>query len=288
MTTTAIGKDRRADDAAVPSEWGSERLDLEAYLGRLGYEGDRAPTPEALRALHRAHIAAIPFENIDIVLGRGIRLDLDSLQDKLVRQPRGGYCYEHNLLFGAALERLGYPVTRLVARVRPSGAGSRTHMLLRVEAGGRPWLADVGFGGGVLEPIPLAAGTVARQGGWTYRLDSGDDGVWLLNSLRPDGPADLYSFTVEPQRPIDYEVINYYTATHPNSPFTGRSVAMRNEEEAHYTLVDRNLSTRHPGGTVSERELVEDELAGVLRGTFGVVLSPNELAKLRRDAEERR
>lgn len=262
------------------SEWSIEKLDLDAYLSRLGYAGDLAPTAQTLRTLHRAHLSAIPFENLDIVLGRSIQLDIDSLQDKLVRSRRGGYCYEHNLLFGAVLERLGYTVSRLVARVRPDGTGPRTHMLLRVDVDGHAWLADVGFGGGVLEPIPLEAATTSQQGGWTYDLHRQDGGTWLLRSIRPDGPANLYSFTLEPHRPADYELINYYTSTHPNSPFTGRAMAMRVEEEIHYTLVDRELTIRRPEGAVEQRELAGAELGRVLMDTFGLILSAQELATL--------
>jgi N-hydroxyarylamine O-acetyltransferase len=133
----------------MTGEWDIDRLDLEAYLRRVGFAGDTAPTVQTLAALHRAHVAAVPFENVDIVLGRGVSVELDSVQAKLVDRGRGGYCYEHGLLFGAALERLGYTVDRLLARVggeeqRPPRA--RTHMTLVVRADGVRWLADVGSG----------------------------------------------------------------------------------------------------------------------------------------------
>jgi N-hydroxyarylamine O-acetyltransferase len=101
------------------NDWEIDRLDLDAYLARIGFGGAPAADVDTLRALHRAHHAAIPFENVDIVLGRRLEVDLDSVQDKLVRRPRGGYCFEHNLLFAAVLERLGYAVTRLAARRAP-------------------------------------------------------------------------------------------------------------------------------------------------------------------------
>src|SRR5262245_30890771 len=133
-------------------------LDLDAYLARIGYTGDLTPTLKTLRGLHLAHATHIPFENLDILLGRSIELDLASLQSKLVARRRGGYCFEQNTLFAAALETVGFPVTRLGARVlmgtdhiRP-----RTHMLLGVTADGAEWLADVGFGGeGLIWPILL-------------------------------------------------------------------------------------------------------------------------------------
>src|ERR1700756_4948956 len=93
-------------------------MDLKAYSARIGYTGAFAPTAETLAELHLAHATHIPFENADILLGRPIRLDQESLQAKLVAQRRGGYCFEQNLLFAAALEELGFRVTRLAARVR--------------------------------------------------------------------------------------------------------------------------------------------------------------------------
>src|ERR1700732_3402975 len=148
-------------------------IDLNAYLGRVGYTGDRRPTASMLRELHLAHATHIPFENLDILLGRPIQLDLESLQAKLVHGKRGGYCFEQNLLFAAALEGLGFSVTRLAARVRLGRAQllPRTHMLLKVDVDGGPWLADVGFGGeGLLLPVPMSPGDVSRQDCWTYRV----------------------------------------------------------------------------------------------------------------------
>src|SRR3954471_2052207 len=148
-------------------------LDLGAYLERVGYSGDLVPGEAVLEALHLAHATHIPFENLDILLGRPVLLDLESLQAKLVRGQRGGYCFEQNTLFAAALEELGFSVTRLAARVRSGASGPRprTHMLLRVDVEGWPWLADVGFGGdGLLLPVPLVAGRVAHQYAWAFRV----------------------------------------------------------------------------------------------------------------------
>jgi len=160
-------------------------LDLDAYLRRGGYSGARDPTAAVLEALHRAHAAAIPFENLDILLGRPIRLDLESLQEKLVRSRRGGYCFEQNLLFASVLEALGFRVTRLAARVRyrTSLILPRTHMTLLVDVEGAGRLADVGFGAeGLLAPVPFG-GAEARQGAWTYRI--AEEGRYrVLQSLR--------------------------------------------------------------------------------------------------------
>jgi N-hydroxyarylamine O-acetyltransferase len=262
------------------NDWEIDRLDLDAYLARIGFGGAPAADVDTLRALHRAHHAAIPFENVDIVLGRRLEVDLDSVQDKLVRRPRGGYCFEHNLLFAAVLERLGYAVTRLAARIRPSGAGARTHMLLRVVVDGDPWLADVGFGASLLEPLPLRAGSVT-QGGWRYRLCATDAGRWLLEGGEPDGWSDLYEFTLEPQRPVDYVVYNHYTSTHPHSPFVRQVVALRTEPHVRYALRGTQLTITRPDGTADSVGVDVDDLPGLLADRFGVGLDPDEQAALR-------
>src|SRR5262249_26883142 len=126
-------------------------FDLDAYLARIGYAGPRAPTAEGLHDVHAAHALAIPFENLDILLGRGVSLDPARLAAKLVDARRGGYCFEHNSLIAAALRELGFIVEILGARVRMGpprpNLPPRTHCLLRVTIDGAPWLADVGFGG---------------------------------------------------------------------------------------------------------------------------------------------
>lgn len=272
--------------AAPAGEWEIDRLDLDAYLERIDYTGALAADAGTLRDLHRAHAAAIPFENLDIVLGRTIELDLDSVQDKLVRRPRGGYCFEHNTLFAAVLERLGYTVTRLSGRVNPSRPGPRTHMLLRVAVGGSPWLADVGFGASLLEPLPLHPAT-ATQGGRRYRLVAAGSDAWLLEADEPDGWSDLYAFTLEPQRPIDYEVYNHYTATHPRSPFVGQVVALRTEPDVRYALRGTQLTTTRPDGAAEERQIDVDDLPDLLAERFGIGLGAEEAAGLRRASVNR-
>jgi N-hydroxyarylamine O-acetyltransferase len=260
--------------------WETDRLDLDAYLERIGFAGALAADVDTLRALHRAHHATIPFENVDIALGRRVEVDLDSVQGKLVRRPRGGYCFEHNLLFAAVLERLGYAVTRLAARIHPSGAGARTHMLLRVVLDGEPWLADVGFGGRLMEPLPLRAEAVS-QGGWRYRLRAAGPGVWRLEGSEPPGWSDLYEFTLEPQRPIDYVVYNHYTSTHPRSPFVGQVVALRTEPDIRYALRGTQLTTTRPGDPADSADVDVDDLPGLLADRFGIRLDPDEQAALR-------
>lgn len=164
-----------------------------------------------LRAIHALQPAAIPFEGVDPFLRRPVPLDLDALQAKLVRQRRGGYCFELNTLFGAALDALGFSVTGLACRVRwmapPDRPHSpRTHHLLLVDLEEGPYLADVGFGGHLLAaPIRLERGAEQQTPAGVVRL-TGTDGTFMLQALLPKGWQDLYLFTLEPQHAIDYEV----------------------------------------------------------------------------------
>jgi N-hydroxyarylamine O-acetyltransferase len=251
-------------------------LDLDAYLRRIGHPGKPEPTLACLRDVHLAHAVSIPFENLDILLGRPIRLDLEGLQAKLVTGGRGGYCFEQNSLLAAALESIGFTVTRLAARVRfgRREIGARSHMLLRVETDGGPWLADVGFGGsGLLQPMAFEPGPSVEQFGWSYRLIP-DGPERVLQTEGPDGWADQYAFTLEPQHPIDYEVANHYTSTHPDSPFTRTLTAQRPEPgspEVRVVLRGRKLSEYRPGGRSATERISDHDLVNVLAGRFGLV-----------------
>ena len=254
------------------NEWNFDRLDIAAYLDRIGYHGALEPSSAVLTALHRAHATTIPFENLDIILGHGISLDIEDIQDKLLRGGRGGYCFEHNLLFSALLERAGFAVRRLVARVEPDKPGPRTHMVLNVTADGREWLADVGFGAALLEPVPLVAGVTVRQGGWTHGVTREPDESWRLRTLGAEGWSSLYAFSSDPQRPNDYVVHNHYTSTYPGSPFVNHVVAMRVTPTERYTLRDNELSTTWPDGSTHRRELTDAGFLQALRETFGITL----------------
>jgi N-hydroxyarylamine O-acetyltransferase len=250
-------------------------IDLDAYFDRLHYAGPRRPTKAVLDDLHLAHATHIPFENLDVLLGRPIRLDLPSLQGKLVQGKRGGYCFEQNVLFAAVLEQLGFAVTRLAARVR-LGTQSllpRTHMLLAVEADGGRWLADVGFGGaGLLHPIPLVSGQMARQFAWTYRVVE-DSGLWVLQAAHREAWQDLYAFTLEPHYLVDYEMASHYVSTHPDSIFVRTLTAQLPTPEVRYALRNLELTTDR-GNETQTRKLTQDELPGVLATTFGLELPP--------------
>ncbi|MER7396610.1 arylamine N-acetyltransferase [Streptomyces sp. NPDC000151] len=268
------------------SGWSGEQLDLDGYLRRIGYAGDRTPTLATLRALQAGHTAAIGFENIDVLLGRGLPLDLPSLQDKLVVRGRGGYCYEQNLLFAAALERLGFAVSGLGARIRMGEDKLRptTHALLKVRLDGEDWITDVGFGGeGLLAPLPLRAGHEERQGGWTFgvvREETGPVGTWVLRSLHPEGWFDLYSFTEEPRCPADYAVFHHYIATHPHSPFVRRLVLQRPGPDLRRTLIGSELTLTGPDFSSEKRQVTAAELPDVAAEHFRIRLSEEDVKAL--------
>lgn len=211
-------------------------FDLDAYLERIGLRGR-----PGIAECHRAHVSSIPFENLDPLRGRAVSLDPGDLQRKLVAQRRGGYCFEHNLLLKGALEALGADVEPILARVGDRGTErSRTHLLLRVHLDGEVWHADVGFGRGTLrEPIPFGPGEEHVQDGWRFRVIA--DGPELVLRTVTEGKwVDGYSFVPEPVPLIDIETSNWYTATHPRSPFvsSGISAAMYDEHAVAVSLSD--------------------------------------------------
>ena len=247
-------------------------FDLAAYLDRIGVRDRPEPTLPTLRALQGAHLAAIPFENLDVQLGRSIRLDLPALQDKLVARRRGGYCFEQNTLFLHALRAIGFDVVACEARVRTDGRHvlPRTHMVLVVALEGRRWLTDVGFGGETPhEPVPFG-GEEQRQSHWTYRL-RGEDAAQALQVRRGDGWADLYAFLPEARYPVDFVVANWFTSTWPESRFVQTLTAQRSTSDARVVL--RNLQVTTIDGRGSrERTIAREELIPLLRDTFGLHL----------------
>ncbi|MCB8907138.1 arylamine N-acetyltransferase [Streptomyces sp. CB02980] len=269
--------------------WSGEELDLDAYLARIGYEAERdgelTPDLRTLTALHRAHVRAVPFENLDVALGRPVPLDLKSLQAKLVERRRGGYCYEQNSLFAAVLERIGFTVTGRGARNRSRGAALPpvTHALLVVVIEGEQWLADVGFGWqGPLEPVPLRDGARVEQSGWTFGMVVEDEGIHVLRSLRPQGWTDLYAFSPQTLYPADFTVMNHYSSSHPQSRFLGQVVAQWPGADERRALVRDTLSTVRTDGVVEERAVPVHELIATLESRFGIELDDEERAGLER------
>ncbi|UGT54625.1 arylamine N-acetyltransferase family protein [Nocardia asteroides] len=272
--------------------WLGEDLDLDAYLTRIGYEGPRTATVDTLHALVRAHTTTIPFENLEIIFGRGIPLDLDALQDKLIRRRRGGYCFENAGLFAAALERFGFGVSGLSGRVTYGALATgalrpATHALLRVTTpeDDRVWICDVGFGFGPLAPYELVDGRGEfALGDWPFRLerrvDDTDGALWVLFQRSHEGWIDRYTFTENPQYRVDWSVGNHFVSTSPRSPFTTRPFLQRFLPEVHHVLDDVTLTTEYPDGTARSRELEPGELPKVLAEIFDIDLDESDTQTL--------
>nr|WP_298256293.1 arylamine N-acetyltransferase [Bradyrhizobium sp.] len=250
---------------------------LQNYLARIGYHGPLHADLATLKALQLAHLDAIPFETLDPLLRRPVKLDLASVQAKLVDGRRGGYCYEHNLLLQAAVAAIGFEVTGLAGRVRwmsppDSPLGAKTHMLLKVDLADGVYLADAGFGACLLDaPLLLKADIEQTTAMGTYRLTQSDELLWL-NAKREGGWRTLYVFDLQPQLQSDYELGNWFTSTNPAIPLTTRLIMERLSGRRRYRLVDRTLSTEaRDGEVVSERTLASAaELADAMSDTFRV------------------
>jgi N-hydroxyarylamine O-acetyltransferase len=253
--------------------------DLDAYFARIGYDGAPTSTHETLCALHARHARAIPFENLDVLLERGIRLDLASIEQKLVRDRRGGYCFEQNGLFIAVLRALGFAVTPLIGRVRwqvPADVPApATHMVIRVDLDGRPWLADVGFGGTGLI-APLALDTDAAQGPAAEPRRLFRDGRHLVHQIGFGGAwHDVYRFTLDEALPIDFEVANWFTSAHPNSRFRNNLIVSRVDGARRLAVFNAEFIVRHADGSAQKTPVGSpDDLLALLREEFGLEFPP--------------
>jgi N-hydroxyarylamine O-acetyltransferase len=259
---------------------GGAGLDLDAYFARIGYDGPRDATLSTLFALHALHSAAIPFENIDVQLGREIRLDLASLQAKLIAARRGGYCVEQNRLFKAVLEALGFSVSGYLARVfwripPPVRERPRTHMALRVTIDGEPWHVDVGFGGcAQTAPLRLIPDLVQTLTHGAFRFTPRSDGELTLEH-DDEGWDEVYRLAAHPALDIDYDVTNWFTSAHPASPFKAFLMAARHAPDARYSLFQNRLTVRPVDGEPRRESLDADGLALCLERDFGLRPEPS-------------
>lgn len=268
-------------------------LDVSAYLGRIGYAGPRDPTRDTLRALHAAHLLAVPFENLDIGLGRPIALDDAALFDKIVARRRGGFCYELNGLFAALLRALGFAVTLLSAGVRrrldapgPTFGPEFDHLALRVDLA-EPWLVDVGFGDAFRWPLRLGVAEEQIDGGkrrpilgaapvglWQdrYRIARTGDRLSLQRRDWQGGWHDRYRFTLTPRAPTDFAAMCRYHQTSPDSGFTRRRTCTIATAEGRATIDDDHLIITR--GVEREERPLRDErqYAAALREHFGIAL----------------
>jgi N-hydroxyarylamine O-acetyltransferase len=246
---------------------------LDDYLKRVGLTGAGPPDLDNFRRLHEAHVAAIPFENLDILLGRGIHLELDRLRDKLIAQRRGGYCFEQNALFAQVLRECGFAVETMEARVRggTTALRPRTHMVLAVLLDGRHWLADVGFGGdGLLEPVAMSGEPSAASAGLVHRVvDEGE--LRVLQMRHGAGWEDQYAFAFQPVHAVDFEVASWFTSTYPESPFVRTLTVQRTTRTVRYVLRYPTYTETRDSGTVT-REIARHELLPLLDEVFRIRL----------------
>jgi len=258
-------------------------LDLDAYFERVRWGGETRPTFETLAGLLRAHMTAIPFENLDVLLGRKVRLDLEFLQDKLIRRRRGGYCFEHATLFAAILESLGFQPVRHAARVTlfaSRAEAPRTHMFLTLPLAGGVFVLDPGFGGlAPRAPIPLRDGGEARLDHEAHRMIR-DGSYWVLRAEGGDGPVDAWASTMEDETLADFEMGNHFTSTHPSSPFVNRIMLRALTDGGRVTVMNREL-TIWRGNTSRVTQLADRAaLRAVLDEHFGFDLPEVEALRV--------
>jgi N-hydroxyarylamine O-acetyltransferase len=268
-----IASDMGLSPARRNRRW-EDRVDLDAYLGRIGLPGPPPPTLAGLVALQRAHRRSIPFENLDIPLGRGISLDPGAVFAKLVGARRGGYCFEQNALFLAALGALGFVARPLLARVwlDATEVPPRTHALSLVTVDGLEWTADAGFGGSDVPPMRLVDGAETVVEGVHHRLTQDPNHGWMLT--RNGQPQ--YSFTLERVHPVDLAMANHWVATMPGSRFVTQRIATLLGEGGLVSLNGTRLS--HGGGATDVTDAVA--YRAVLADRFGIVVSAKEAARL--------
>jgi N-hydroxyarylamine O-acetyltransferase len=261
---------------------GSPRIDLDAYLARIEWSGATQPTLETLAALLRAHMHHIPFENLDVLLGRGIDLEPGAVARKLVRARRGGYCFEHGTLFCAALEALGFAPVHHAARVvllAPRNEVPRTHMFLTVPLAGGRFVVDPGFGS-LAPDVPIALEARAPAGDASSHWMAHEDGYWILRARKDGGVVDCWASTLEAENPSDFVVANHYVATHPASAFRNRLLLRALTDRARVGVMNRDV-TIHEDGRSFTRELADRKaLRALLVEYFGFDLPDVETMRV--------
>jgi len=252
-------------------------LNLDAYFARIGYAGPRAPTLDTLRAIQLAHLNTIPFENVDVLLGRRIHMDPAAVEAKLVHARRGGYCFEQNTLLREVLRALGFKVTALLSRVRrnvpPDIRTPLTHMVLVVAIDGREWLADVGFGSvGITSPLAIDIEGEQETPHEPHRLVRNGRTILHQVNLGADW-VDVYEFVPEEPAPIDFELGNWFSCTHPKAHFTNNLILSRVDGPRRLAILNREFTVRERDGRADSRAIASPgDLFELLTQRFGLNL----------------
>lgn len=268
----------------------SEKMDMGRYLSRIGFAGPSdVPSLELLRSLHKCHLMSVPFEDLTVHCGGQVQLDPPALYDKIVKQRRGGFCFENNSLFYWLLTQMGFQVTVLSGQVKNSITSRYgppfDHLILMVRLEGKRWLCDVGFGvPGFTFPLSLETCGPQEQGHRVYRLRR-DTGMHFLEWQKEanrgeDGDwTEIYKFTLEPRRLQDFTEMCQYHQTSPSSIFFCKSLCTVLKPGGRVTLTGRRLTTdtfpsEATGGAVETktRELEDEEIPAVLAENFNIVL----------------
>jgi N-hydroxyarylamine O-acetyltransferase len=257
-------------------------FDLERYLARIGWEGSREPTAATLAGVLRAHMTAIPFENLDVLLGRGVSVELDRIDEKLLGARRGGYCFEHGTLLHAGLCRLGFEPAIHTARVimqRARAEAPLTHMCLTVRVDGQTLVLDPGFGGlAPLVPVPVGRDEDRRHGDLGHRMVR-QDGEWVLEAEVNGQPMSLWCSSLEPVPHIDIVMGNHFVATAPESPFIANLMLRAIAPAGRVSVLNRELTLRGAGGEVKQLIPSRTALREILATHFGFDLP--EVERLR-------
>jgi N-hydroxyarylamine O-acetyltransferase len=247
-------------------------FNLDRYLARIGWSGSRGATLDTLASVLRAHMQTIPFENLDVLLGRGVRIDLDSVYEKLVVAGRGGYCFEHGTIVQAALTELGFIPAVHTARVinlRRRDEAPLTHMVLTVPVDGRRFVVDPGFGGhGPLVPVPVAEGADAVEGHDRHRMVPRDD-EWVLEATIDGSEVPLWTSALAPAEPVDFVMANHFVSTFPLSPFVTNLMLRAFSPRGRVSMMNRDLTVRD--GLRVDKSILSDRgaLRSVLKQDFG-------------------
>jgi N-hydroxyarylamine O-acetyltransferase len=262
---------------------------LALYLQRLGFDAPPAPTLATLRQLQLRHTGVFAFENLTTLSGEPVLIDLPSIEQKVLFDGRGGYCYELNNLFLALLQELGFDARGISGRVvmgQPEGAWTaRTHRLSLVTLDGVRYITDVGFGG-MVPTAPLILDTDAEQLTLhePYRIEHHEDGYTLWANVSGEW-RPMYIFDLQRQEDIDYTVGNWYVSTHPESSFARQLMVARTGDGWRRTLNNGSFAIHRVGRESERRQVVDvDELVGVLQDEFGIRVPEN--AQLKRRLEQ--
>jgi N-hydroxyarylamine O-acetyltransferase len=244
-------------------------MDLQPYFDRIGFTGQARPDLDTLRALHRGHSLAISYENLDVQLGRPVTVDPAAAFDKIVRRGRGGWCYEMNGLLGAALQEIGFKVTRLAGAANRKTRGDAmigNHLVLLVDLAEGPWIADVGFGDGPRDPYPLREGPVVSDG-YEYRLEKIEGGFWRLHN-HPAGGAPNFDFSLEPAPPALLAAKCHELQTSPESVFVMTAIAQRHLGDEIRLLRGRAFRRLRPGWKEDSLIATPEDFVALLKREF--------------------